>query len=855
MSLSKKYHNKKGENGLKKSIVGMGVLLKKCFAWLFKKSIFGQIFILLSFTAIALTFGFYFVLEDVAEFLRLSLMLWIGFVFFIMIIKIVLNQSFNKQLTKMEEVFKSIAVGDLSKSLDVNNSTLDIRQVSNEVNQAIIGLKRIISNINEQADTLHGASENLQDNSGQNKETFHKVIMAMQELASGTSEQAEHLSGASEKIKDLSDLIKKVTDDTENLTNDSKKLSDSAVMGQNISNQVNEQINTIYNSTQNIANVINELNKTSEEIGNMTLVIKTIAEQTSLLALNAAIEAARAGEHGRGFAVVAEETRNLAGRSMEATGMIKDLLDQMNKRNEDIIQVINDGVEKALEGKELAQNSSNRFQEIFQVLIENTQKIKEIAYSSKRITQNSDSVNETITNIAAFSEEIMASTQEVLAVSQEQNENTNEIALLSQSLNHTANALKQSISIYLKFSFFGNDQRKKETEIALNTYMEKNPYIKFKIEDMVKNSKLYLPMMLNKLKQGIASDLIQINQPWLPELKGEGDYFVDLYKEEGLDLSGFDKSTLEMCALDGNLMGLPTGMNAFCFHLNHDFCNQNNIPADTVWNWDNLLKIGAEVHKKNSNHYLLYSTDEFNMILIKMYIRQKTGRNFVEEDFTLGFNKGILEETYVYFKKLVDEGVLTYDKGVIRKDGTKGFKENDTFDYGKCVAMTSRFVSDLNKTSKDLFRNNELSIVMAPIAHNAKTSAIPVRPQLMLGINKKSDNVKEVIKFLNWIYNEPEGIRAWGTNRGSSPTVIGRKIQEEEKLVDPNVSRALVEAIEKGGSIENPLSNHGEILNQFIDMNLKVFEGKVTPSEGADLLMKKAEKTLKKLQKRSFKKK
>ena len=64
---------------------------------------------------------------------------------------------------------------------------------------------------------------------------------------------------------------------------------------------------------------VDGLKASSSEIGHVVKLISSIARQTNLLALNATIEAARAGAAGRGFAVVASEVKALSVQTEKAT--------------------------------------------------------------------------------------------------------------------------------------------------------------------------------------------------------------------------------------------------------------------------------------------------------------------------------------------------------------------------------------------------------------------------------------------------------------------------------------------------------------------------------------------------------
>jgi oligogalacturonide transport system substrate-binding protein len=396
-----------------------------------------------------------------------------------------------------------------------------------------------------------------------------------------------------------------------------------------------------------------------------------------------------------------------------------------------------------------------------------------------------------------------------------------------------------SLSVYaapkttLRFMWWGGESRHKATLDALQLYMKQNPNVK--INGEYGGFDGYQQKLLTQLAGGTAADIIQIDQPWVVDLMSQGDLFVNLNSVKEIKLAGFDPNFLKkQCTWKRKLIGLPTGLNGLTYVANADFLARHQISPNFKWDWDNLLEIGSKIHRENKNDYLLVIGGDQIRMMIKMYIKQHTGASqWINDNFTPGFDKKSLTAALVYYQKLLQGGVVPPMEELILFEAK--METNPKWSTGE-IGISQDWVSTISR----YYLNNKvkLNVMLTPLKKGSKNTGIVVRPSQLLVINKKSSNIKEAAKFVNWFFNNAEASLTLKTERGIPPTKVGLETLEKNKLLDPNIVKGLNLVVKNAGSPENALSNNKELLNIFTDYIQKVGFGKLDPKEAAEQMLK-----------------
>ena len=268
-------------------------------------------------------------------------------------------------------------------------------------------------------DTLQQTYEILVRNLALENEATH-ISDTIASVAAATEEMAASAAEISQSAQSTAQRANESYNKTE-----SGNLAISSMMGD--MDQLEKAMKSMFDGAQKFAGF-------TDEINNLTGIVRDIANQTNLLALNAAIEAARAGEAGRGFAVVADEVKQLASKTEKATLEIEKVTSTMNN-------LMNEVSHSVGASRERLTKSIDSLETVAIALGDVTSVVNDV---SAQVQTISASANEQ----QSVSQEMAGKLNEITLAVQEENIRIAEIALHSRQLN---DAIREQFDILASF--------------------------------------------------------------------------------------------------------------------------------------------------------------------------------------------------------------------------------------------------------------------------------------------------------------------------------------------------------------------------------------------------------------------
>lgn len=383
-------------------------------------------------------------LKNTQYILTTNLMILVIMLVISLFTSMILSKGISFNIRRLKEVFAKASNGDLSTVIEFKSKD-ELGELGRDYNSMIKNISQLLESAKKTSNVVLSTASNISSMAEETNASMSQVALAVTEISQGANNLAENsqetaigVGHLSEKLNDIEEFTKEMN----NVSQDTKELSDQGINTVNI--LINKNNETM-EASMKVSNIVSDMASSVKEISTISDAINSITEQTNLLSLNASIEAARAGEAGRGFSVVAEEIRKLAEQSKGSTQQIRLIIETIQSKAKIAVQAMDNTKKINLEQNQAVGKTEQIFTDILLSIRTLTEKVENVKKSIETMQVQKQIFISQVENTSAISEETASATEEVIASAEEVTSTMEQFTYQTVELQDLAEKLKIEI--------------------------------------------------------------------------------------------------------------------------------------------------------------------------------------------------------------------------------------------------------------------------------------------------------------------------------------------------------------------------------------------------------------------------
>lgn len=380
-------------------------------------------------------------------------------------------------------------------------------------------------------------------------------------------------------------------------------------------------------------------------------------------------------------------------------------------------------------------------------------------------------------------------------------------------------------SVTLNFAFWGDTDRADKYNQAIELFQKANPTITVKPSYAAFAN--YWQQRSTEAAGSSLPDVFQMDLAYISQygLKNQLKA-LDEYLGNGIDTSAVNESVVSAGALNGATYGIPLGTNAFCIQYNSTLVEELGVavPEGTM-TWADyhawIEELSAAGAKKSTKVY--GSTDHTGVFWTFIHSLRQQGKEPFTADGALNFTEAELSAWWGSVAAMRGTSLMS-----AKEDA--GYSPETGFTKSRS-AMIFNWDNQLAGVTAQLGEDVEVKLLALPT--DTASSGLFYKASMLLSIGQNSSHPEEAAKFIDFIINDAEVGKIFGTSRGIPVTqaqrdaveadTVATEVMEYEDSIADGITAFAVALPEGFGTLETEFTRLGGEVNY----------GNATPDDAA----------------------